>query len=392
MNLKTRYLLDDVLDDLSEKMVFVGGPRQVGKTVFARDVVGARFPAKAYFNWDKLGDRRQALQGAWPTGADLIVLDEYHKYPKWKNWLKGEYDTAEPARRFVLTGSARLNVYRRGGDSLQGRYHYHTLFPFSVAELSGKQYSGVPGQPLPIASEPVDPAILETLLRYGGFPEPCLRGEDRFWRRWNKERLERFFQEDVRDLTRIRDLGSLALLANLLPARVGSVLSVNSLAEDLQVNFRTASHWIETFEQMYYCFRVPPLQTSQLAAVRKERKMYLWDWSEVADPGHRLENLVAVHLLKFCTYLQESGGYDVELHFLRDQAGREVDFILSAGGRPWMAIEVKTGDPAPSRALSYVLQRMDIPETILVSRKPGLDVVRQGVRQISLDRFLAALV
>lgn len=392
MDVKPRYLLPDVMSDLSDKMVFIGGPRQVGKTVFARDVVGGRFPAVAYFNWDRLADRRNALKGAWPADTRLIVLDEYHKYPKWKNWLKGEFDTSGPDRRFLLTGSARLNVYRRGGDSLQGRYHYHTLFPFSVAEISGKRFSGIPGQPLEIGSETAGPAALEGLLQFGGFPEPFLRGEARFWRRWNRERLERFFQEDVRDLTRIRDLGTLALLADLLPPRVGSVLSVNALAEDLQVNFRTASHWVDVFDQLYHCFRVPPYQTRQVAAVRKEKKLYLWDWSGISDPGHRLENLVAVHLMKFCTFLQEREGYDVRLYFLRDQTGREVDFLLTADGKPWVAVEVKSADEAPSRHLLYFTQRLAIPDVFQVCLKTGLDLAQQGVRRLSLDRFLAALV
>ncbi len=182
------------------------------------------------------------------------------------------------------------------------------------------------------------------------------------------------------------------VLADLLSTRAGSVLSVNSLAVDLQVNFRTASHWVEKFEQLYHCFRIPPYQARQVAAVRKERKMYLWDWWGGADPGHRLENMVAVHLLKFCLYLQESGGHDVGLHFLRDQAGREVDFLISVGRDPWMAIEVKSGDPSPSRALSYFMERMKIPAVFLVSPRAGLDLEQRGVRLISLDRFLAALV
>ncbi|MBP7864323.1 MAG: ATP-binding protein [Acidobacteria bacterium] len=373
-------------------MVFVGGPRQVGKTVFARDVVGGRFSSVAFYNWDRLADRRNALRCVWPGEARLIVLDEYHKYPKWKNWLKGEFDTAGPERRFLLTGSARLNVYRKGGDSLQGRYHYHTLFPFSVAELSGKRFSGIPGQPLTIGGESSEHGELGELLKFGGFPEPFLRGEDRFWRRWNRERLERFFQEDIRDLTRIRDLGSLALLADLLPPRAGSVLSLNSLAEDLQVNFRTVSHWVEVFENLYHCFRVSPYQTRQVAAVRKAKKLYLWDWSEISDPGHRLENLVAVHLSKFSTCLQESEGYDVRLHFLRDQTGREVDFLLTADGKPWIAVEVKASDEAPSRNLLYFKQCLAIPHAFQVCPKTGLDLEQQGVRRLSLDRFLAALV
>ncbi|MBI5502879.1 MAG: ATP-binding protein [Deltaproteobacteria bacterium] len=373
-------------------MVFLGGPRQVGKTTLARDIVGRRWPS-AFFSWDKLAQRKAALRGEWPADARLIVLDEFHKQPKWKTWLKGEHDTAEGGRVFLLTGSARMNVYRRGGDSLQGRYHYRTLHPFSLAESRGSVVARAkPGAALGLGErDPGAAEELESLLRLGGFPEPLLRGEVRFHRRWQAERMERFFREDVRDLTRITELGSLALLADLLPGRVASILSINSLAGDLGVNFRTVAGWLAAFELLYHSFRLPPFQTRRVSAVRKERKLYLWDWSAVEVEGPRFENLVASHLLRFCDFLHEHEGWRVELWYLRDTNGREVDFLVTNQGRPWFAVEAKLGDPEVSRTLLYFRERIGIPFCYQVTRDEGADFEKSGVRVVPASRFLAGL-
>ncbi|MFH1132623.1 MAG: AAA family ATPase, partial [Pseudomonadota bacterium] len=316
MGIKSRYLRENVIGDLEKKMVFVGGPRQVGKTIFAQKIIGPIFKSK-YFNWDKISNRQTVLKGEWPTGFDLMILDEFHKHSKWKRWIKGEFDVHKEKLKFLLTGSARLNVYRRGGDSLQGRYHYYRLHPFSLAETTQILPKITPNQELPIP-EGFSTTDLDALFEYGGFPEPLISQDKRTLRRWHIERLERFFKEDIRDLTLIQDLGNLSLLAELLPERTSSILSINSLARDLGVNFRTVAKWLTTFEQFYYCFRVPPYQSKKFASVKKEQKLYLWDWSQINDPGAKIENLVGSHLLKLCHYLQDCEGYKTELFFLRD--------------------------------------------------------------------------
>lgn len=281
--IRNRYLTKYIRDDLHEKMVFLGGPRQVGKTTLAKEIV-AKELKHSYYSWDKISERRTALKGEWPSDHELIILDEFHKFPKWKSWIKGEYDTFKAKHKFLLTGSAHLNIYRKGGDSLQGRYHYYTLHPFSYSEVINNKIVIAPGKELTFSPSPIQSEI-ELLYEYGGFPEPLFKQDARFLRRWHNERIERFFKEDIRDLTLINDFGNLSLLAELLPQKVSSILSINSLAEDLQVHFKTISRWLDVFEQFYYCFRVSAFQTRKIASVRKEKKLYVWDWSEIKNEG-----------------------------------------------------------------------------------------------------------
>ena len=388
-----RYLHDPILKDLLEKMVFLGGPRQVGKTTFACDLL---VPPKKlqYYNWDKLTQRKVALRGQWIPDVPYVILDEFHKHSKWKTWIKGEFDTQKNRYHFLLTGSARLDLYRRGGDSLQGRYHYYRLHPFSLAEILKRGFQGEPGREIrPLRDYlPSFHDDLMTLFHYGGFPEPFLKQSPTHLRRWHTERFERLLREDIRDLTQIRDLGTLTLLSDLLPQKVGSILSINSLAEDLQVNFRTISNWLDVFERFYYSFRLAPYASKKIASVRKEKKLYLWDWSLIPNPGARWENLVASHLLKFAHFLHDSAGWNIELYYLRDSTGREVDFLLCIDHRPWMAVEVKTDSRSLSKHLFYLRERLKIPYCYQVTADRDTHYQKDGITAISAARFLSALV
>lgn len=388
MKLENRYLSGAVEEDLSEKMVFVGGPRQVGKTTLARDCVASKYKA-SYYSWDKIDQRNKALRGEWNPDVELILLDEFHKYREWKSWIKGEYDVYKNKYRFLLTGSARLNVYRKGGDSLQGRYHYYTLHPFSYAEINSFTPQVQPGQELSFKEKGTG---LDALLIYGGFPEPFIKQEARFLRRWNNEQLERLFKEDVRELTNIKDMGSLTLLANLLPGKVASILSINSLANDLQVNFRTVSNWLDVFETFYYCFRIAPYQSKMIASVRKEKKLYLWNWSRLEAEGPKLENLVALHLLKYCDYLYDYEGWKVSLFYLRDSTGREVDFLLTLNQEPWLAVEVKTKETKLSGNLVYFKEKLGIPYCYQIVHHSMDDFIKGGIRVMPIEKFLTAFI
>ena len=390
MDAKKRYLVPAVLADLKEKMVFLGGPRQVGKTTFATKLIGTQLRSYAY-SWDRVPERREALKGNWPADAKLIILDEFHKHTKWKTWIKGEYDTNKDRLNFFLTGSARLDLYRRGGDSLQGRYHYYRLHPFSVSELKNHLPVTEPSQELQFDA-PFAVGDLNALLHFGGFPEPFIKQNERNLRRWHNEFLERFFREDIRDLTQIQDIGHLTLLADLLPEKVGSILSVNAIAQNLQVNFRTVANWIEVFERFYYCFRVAPFQSRLVASARKEKKLYLWDWSMIKDAGAQMENFTASHLLKFCHYMHDVQGWNVTLSYLRDTTGREVDFLVCHENKPWFAVEVKSEAIAPSRHLFYFRDKLAIPHCFQLTRTAGVDHIKDGMRIISIGKFLTALV
>lgn len=389
--MRSRYLEGSIREDLPRKMVFLAGPRQVGKTTLARAVLSS-WEAGTYLSWDNRADRAEIRAARWPGGEALVVLDELHKWRGWKGWLKGEYDKHRQRLRFLVTGSARLDVYRRGGDSLQGRYHHYRLHPFSAGEALG----AAPGPPEPgteIEVPPVPhPDVVDALLTYGGFPEPFLAGSARVHRRWQKERLERFFREDVRDLEPIRDLGSMQLLADLLPERVGLPLSLNALREDLDASHRTVSHWMDVLERLYHVFRVPPFVSPRVRALKKMPKAYLWDPTLVADEGPRFEGLVASHLLKLCHLLEDRDGHSVALHYLRDRDGREVDFLVTVNRKPWFAVEAKLSATRADPSLVYYKERLRIPWAYQVTRAGTRDFVEDGVRTVPATRFLPALI
>jgi hypothetical protein len=386
----TRYLEPAVREDLDRKMVFLAGPRQVGKTTLAQQIL-ASSAGGAYLNWDNRDDRREIRAARWPGGPALVVLDELHKWRGWKAWLKGEFDKHRGTTRFLVTGSARLDVYRRGSDSLQGRYHHYRLHPLSHNEAAGAAAAvSDPGRELPFGTGLPD--LLEQLVRLGGFPEPFLSGSARTHRRWQKERIERVFREDVRDLETVRDLSAIQLLADLLPERVGSPLSLNALREDLESSHRALTHWMDVLERLYYVVRLRPFESSRVKSLRKMPKAYLWDWSEVPAPGPRFENLVALHLLKFCHYLQDKDGFQVELRYLRDRAGREVDFLVTLDRKPWFAVEAKLSETTVDASLAHFQSRLSIPFAYQVVLQGTRDFVQDGVRCLPAAKFLSSLV
>ncbi|MDP2933405.1 MAG: AAA family ATPase, partial [bacterium] len=273
--MQKRYLSEAITADLKEKMVFLGGPRQVGKTTFGRKTIAAHYRQPAYFNWDYRPDRQDILNFTWPAEADLLFFDEIHKYKKWKNLVKGLYDKHRDDFDILVTGSARLDLYRRGGDSLQGRYHYYRLHPFSLAEASGRSGQQKPGSPLTFSPNKSDVNILKQLLAFGGFPEPFIAQNEKRLRRWRNERLERLFREDIRDTEIIRDLSSMELLADLLPTKAAGQLSINTLREDLEVSHKAVKRWLDLLERFYYHFRIYPFAGRKIRSLKKEPKLYL---------------------------------------------------------------------------------------------------------------------
>ncbi len=331
-----RYLFGQLRRDLARKMVFVAGPRQVGKTTLAKSLPGA---AAGYLNWDIAEHRERILRRELPVGP-LWIFDEIHKYRPWRNYLKGLFDARRAGQHILVTGSARLDLYRRGGDSLQGRYHLLRIHPFSARELGIRS-----------------PSELRDLLVLGGFPEPYFSGSEAEARRWSREYRTLIVREEVADLERVQDLGTLELLALRLPDLVGSPLSVNALREDLQISHKTASRWIDILERLYAVFRIPPFGAARIRAVKKERKHYQWDWSTVREEPARFENLVAAHLLKWVHYRQDVEGLDIELHYFRDTDGREVDFVVAENRTPTLMVECKWGDQPVDKSLFYLKAR-----------------------------------
>jgi hypothetical protein len=306
----------------------------------------ARHPA--YLNWDDPRVPPPLRRGELPAGEPLVILDEIHEYARWRNLVKGLYDREKGYRRFVVTGSARLDHYRKGGDSLAGRYRYFRLHPFSLPEFTA-------------ATGVTDRDAAAALLSFGGFPEPLLAQDARDLRHWQRERMTRVVREDLRDLERVREISLVEQLVDLLPERVGALLSIGSLRENLQVDHKTADRWIAILEQLYVCFRIPPLGAPRVRALKKQQKLYLWDWAAVPGAGPRFENLVASQLLKYCHWQEDVEGHRMELRFLRDTDGREVDFVVVKNRKPIFAVECKTGEAAVSPSIRYFAERTAIP-------------------------------
>lgn len=342
-----RYLQEAVAGALRRKMVLIGGPRQVGKTTFALGFLGAGADEThpGYLNWDHPSVPPRLRRAELPAGEPTLLLDEIHKYARWRNLIKGIYDTERNRRRILVTGSARLDYYRKGGDSLAGRYRYFRLHPFSLRELNSN----------PSRED------LQALLRFGGFPEPLFAQNEAEHRIWRRDRMARVIREDLRDLEHVREISLLEHLAELLPSRVGAPLSVKGLREELQVDHKTAERWLQILENLYVCFRIAPFGAPRVRAVKKERKLYLWDWSEIEESGPRFENLVASQLLKYCHWIEDTEGNAMELRYLRDRDRREVDFVVLKDRKPAFAVECKSGEKAIGSALRYFAERTPIP-------------------------------
>ena len=340
---RVRYLKAQISEDLLEKMAFIGGPRQVGKTTLARQIIKKK---TSYLNWDNVEHRHLIIKSHLPTHLNELIFDEIHKFVNWRNFIKGLYDTYGDKTKIIVTGSAKLDHFKKGGDSLFGRYHYFRLHPFSLRELNAK----------PTLSD------LNTLLNLGGFPEPILKGNKKSYRRWSLERLNRVVYTDINELENIKEISSIEILMHSLSDRVASVLSLENLRQDLQVSHNTVSRWLDILQTLYICYRVPPFSSSRIRAVKKEKKLYLWDWAQVDDHGARFENMVASQLLKYCHFIEDTEGYRMDLHYLRDRDGREIDFVVTKNNKPQFAVECKVSDQTLSKAIKYFKERTNIPE------------------------------
>ncbi len=390
----TRYTQRLILDDLKDKMVFISGPRQVGKTTLSLQIADQFFPGEyGYMNWDNREDRRSILGGRLPAGRRLLIYDEIHKYRHWKNYLKGVYDKHRSKVKILVTGSARLDIYKKGGDSLLGRYHAYRLHPLSSRELLGGEYGPASLEQLTFSEEHGRYGeSFDSLFKFGGFPELAVKRSERELRRWHNERADRLIKEDIRDMENLRDLSALQVLVELLPDKVGSLFSVNSLREDLSVTHKTIASWIDILERFYYHFRIYPFRHKRIRSLRKEPKLYLWDWSEIKDEDARLENMVASHLLKLCHFLFDARGYKAQLHYLRDRDQREADFLVTIDNRPWFCVETKRAFKKVPAPLTYFGERLKIPLMFEVVKDREIDFIKGDVRVISADRFLSGLV
>lgn len=358
--MKRRYealLIDHFKNDI--QMAFVAGPRQVGKTTTCTSFRAGQH----YFNWDNENDASLFLKGPAAVAEKIgvsqnrtIVFDELHKYPHWRNFLKGFYDSyARDRFNIVVTGSSRLDIYRKGADSLMGRYFLYHMHPLSVAELAHQKMTEKE------ISRPQSISIsnFERLERFGGFPEPFLKHNVRFFNRWKRTRLKLLFREELRDVTRIHEVGQVELLAEFIRQHSGQLINYASLARKIRASQDSIRRWIEILESLYYCFLIRPWTKNLTRSLLKEPKVYLTDWALADKPGVRFENMVGCHLLKAVTWWQDLGLGEYGLHFLRTKDKREIDFLVSKEGQPWFIVEVKSSHTRPlNKSLEYFQTRI----------------------------------
>ena len=362
MNERPRLYTAILADHLERhrQMALVSGPRQVGKTTTCRSV------SNEYLNWDNADDRRLLLRGpasiAQALKLDVLraelpvaTLDELHKYTKWKSLLKGFFDSYGDRVRLIITGSSRIDVFRRGGDSLMGRYFLYRMHPWSVAE---SLRTGLPQKEVH-APEEIRSADWDALWEHGGFPEPFLRRDTRFTRRWRSLRYEQLSREDLREMAVVSDLGTLETLMQILAENSGQQLIYSNLAHEIQVSVDTVKRWIDLLARLHYGFLVRPWFRNVAKSLRKEPKWFLRDWSGVMEDGARAETLVACHLLKAVEGWTDLGFGDFELRYLRDKQKREVDFLVVKDRKPWFLVEVKMSDQTLSPSLGYFQTQTD---------------------------------
>ncbi len=341
------------------QMAFLMGPRQVGKTTLSLEI-SSEWPVHFYFNWDNAAERLLFLEGTQAIAKQanldqlheeipILVFDEIHKFGKWKNFLKGFFDLYEKKSKIIVTGSSRLNIFKKGGDSLMGRYFYYRIHPLSVAEITSPHLIDEEiRQPKAISQED-----WSALRDHGGFPEPFLQRSQPFSQRLQGIRKEQLFREDIRDGTRIQEIAQLELLAELLRQQAAESLSYLALSKKVGVSIDTIRRWIETLKSFYYCFSIQPWSKNISRSLIKEPKLYLWDWSLIEEPGHHHENLVASHLLKAVHFWTDRGWGEYGLYYLRTKEKIEVDFLVTKKEKPWFLVEVKTKNKGLSPSLFH---------------------------------------
>jgi len=391
------------------KMILLTGPRQVGKTTFAQAWLKSARSELTYFNWDDPSVMleytrnplylQNVIDEAFTKRPVPVVFDEIHKHREWRSVLKGLFDTNRERMKLLVTGSARLALARKSGDSLLGRYFSFQMFPLGLPEVVGN-FTHVINEESPFVNGSQFASLarkvkiedarqgLELLLKFGGFPEPLVKGSDRFHRRWQKDYKTLLTREDVRDLSRISDIKGIETLVEILPTKVGSHLSIPSLSRDLNRKYDTIKNWLNMLQGLYMVFTLRPWHKSIVRAIKKEEKLYFFDWSLLSDPGARFENLIAMALLRMATRLTETGIGDMEVRYIRDREKREVDFVLVKDNEPIALFETKAGESGIDKSGRFFSRKMGIPLYQIVGKAKKVEAFPGNCFVIPAVNFL----
>jgi uncharacterized protein len=387
-----------------KNMIFISGPRQAGKTTFAIDVA-ENFSNKLYFNWDIIENKKNLINNPFffeelnriDDTNPLIIFDEIHKYNDWKNYLKGVYDQFNKEYKFLISGSGRLDTFQKGGDSLAGRYLLFHLWPFTLGELSNKNISldDFLSNPLNINKEDKNISeIWNCLKEFSGFPEPFSKSEKDFYRIWSTTYHHQLLREDIRNFSQIRNMDQVEILFSLLPEKIGSLLSLNNLAQTLSASYESIKNWLDLFEHFFLIFRISPWKKSISRAIIKEKKLYLFDYAYIENKSLLFENMIAVELFRGVSNWNNLGVGKFSLHFVRNKEKEEVDFLIVKNGKPFLLIECKLSDTNVSKSLVKFQNMLNIPAIQLVDKKNVCKLITNGKQKvmiISAARWLAQL-
>ena len=361
-----------------KSMIFLAGPRQAGKTTLAK-IIAESFTNKLYFNWDIPQDRMRFFETPsffeqverHDDSVPLIIFDEIHKYRDWKNYLKGAYDAFQGKYSFLVSGSGRLELYQKGSDSLAGRYFLFHLWPFTLAEIGSANaaFDAFCRDPLQLNMERRTELrqLWSRLSQLSGFPEPYLSGKETTYRRWSQTYAQQLIREDIRDMTDIKSIRDMETLYMLLPTKIGSPLSVSSLARDLKVTYNSVQSWLSVFERFFLLFSIYPWTIKISRAIQKERKVYLWDSPRIQNEAARFENMVALELYRAVTAWNDMGYGTFSLHFIKNKEQQEVDFLVARDRRPFLLVEAKLSDDQPTAALRKFQADLNVPAVQLIS-------------------------
>ena len=389
-----------------KQMIFLSGPRQVGKTTLAKEIA-KEFKNNIYFNWDVLEYKKLLIKN--PTffedinrqdeSMPIVIFDEIHKYKHWKNYLKGIYDQFASDYKFLVSGSGRLDLYQKGGDSLAGRYFQFHLFPFTVAELSGRkrnfnEFIKTPITNFDINDKKSTQKIWQTLFNIGGFPEPFVKGTDTFFIKWIKNYASQIIREDIRSIYDIKNIDNIELLFTFLPSKVGSPLSINNIAQELQVSFESVKEWLKLFEVFYLTFRVGPWTRKISRAILKEKKLYLFNYPEIEDESYKFENMVALEFLRAIYSWNEYGYGKFTLHYIRNKEKEEVNFLIANNNVPIILIETKLSDDKPAKNLIKFQKILNIPAVQLVNKEGIFKYIKNDKNKVLIvtaRRWLSSL-
>lgn len=360
-----------IINDLNKKIVFIVGPRQVGKTWLSKDIAKS-FNKSLYLNYDNFDDHKMIEKKAWVDDTELIILDELHKMNNWKTYLKGLFDTKNENLKILVTGSARLDTFRHNGDSLVGRYFLHRLLPFSPSEIKED----------PLSND------TERFMVRGGFPEPFLAAKDKEADRWRKLYTDGLIRFDILDFENVHNLRSIQLVLEILRTKVGSPISYNSIAEDVNISPHTVKKYIQIFESLYIVFKITPFSKNIARSLVKEPKIYFYDIGLVnGDIGAKIENLTALCLLKHIYWLVDNEGKNIALNYIRTKDKLEIDFCISEDDNPKSFIEVKSSLDVIDKSLKYFSDKYNIPGIQIINnikreRKEGIIEVRDLLKYL----------